>query len=112
MTAGAGSDPPGGVRPSGSDTIAISVRWLLTTAIALAVSAVCLWLLLSPQIVASLARLATQASLLPVLFKRALDLHQTTFAMGESIAHLNALWLAGELGRTLGDDGVIRFQTR
>ncbi len=54
----------------------------------------------------------TAASLLPVLFRRALDLHQTTFAMGESIAHLNALWLAGELRRTLGDDGVIRFQTR
>lgn len=54
----------------------------------------------------------TAASLLPVLFKRALDLHQTTFAMGESIAHLNALWLAGALSRTLGSDGVIRFQTR
>lgn len=54
----------------------------------------------------------TAASLLPVLFKRALDLHQTTFAMGESIAHLNALWLAGELRRRQDDDGVVRFQTR
>lgn len=54
----------------------------------------------------------TAASLLPVLFKRALDLHQTTFAMGESIAHLHALWLAGELTRVADADGVWRFQTR
>ena len=51
----------------------------------------------------------TAASLLPVLFKRKLDLHQTTFAMGESIAHLHALWLGGRLKRRLGDDGVFRF---
>jgi glyoxylase-like metal-dependent hydrolase (beta-lactamase superfamily II) len=49
------------------------------------------------------------AALLDVLFKRRLDLHQTTFAMGESIAHLNALWHAGRLRRTRGADGVYRF---
>lgn len=49
------------------------------------------------------------ADLLPVLFKRKLDLHQTTFAMGESIAHLNALWHAGKLRRHVGSDGVHRF---
>jgi hypothetical protein len=51
----------------------------------------------------------TAAEVLPVLFKRALDLHQTTFAMGETIAHLNALWMDGRLRREVGDDGVIRF---
>ena len=51
------------------------------------------------------------ADILPVLFKRALDLHQTTFAMGESVAHLHALWLAGRLVRTRGADGVWRFGT-
>jgi glyoxylase-like metal-dependent hydrolase (beta-lactamase superfamily II) len=51
----------------------------------------------------------TAADLLMVLFKRKLDLHQTTFAMGESIAHLHTLWLAGALRRTRGDDGVLRF---
>jgi len=51
----------------------------------------------------------TAASLLPVLFKRALDLHQTTFAMGESIAHLHALWFDGRLRREAGRDGVFRF---
>jgi glyoxylase-like metal-dependent hydrolase (beta-lactamase superfamily II) len=54
----------------------------------------------------------TAASLLPVLFRRPLDLHQTTFAMGESIAHLHALWLDGRLRREAGADGVYRFQTR
>ena len=49
------------------------------------------------------------AGLLMLLFRRQLDLHQTTFAMGESIAHLNALWLAGRLTRRLDGDGVYRF---
>jgi glyoxylase-like metal-dependent hydrolase (beta-lactamase superfamily II) len=47
--------------------------------------------------------------MLPVLFKRPLDLHQTTFAMGESVAHLHALWFAGPLRRTRDADGVYRF---
>jgi glyoxylase-like metal-dependent hydrolase (beta-lactamase superfamily II) len=49
------------------------------------------------------------AELLPVLFKRKLDLHQTTFAMGEAVAHLHALWYRGALTRERGDDGVWRF---
>jgi glyoxylase-like metal-dependent hydrolase (beta-lactamase superfamily II) len=49
------------------------------------------------------------AELLELLFKRKLDLHQTTFAMGESVAHLNALWLAGRLQRRRDEDGVYRF---
>jgi glyoxylase-like metal-dependent hydrolase (beta-lactamase superfamily II) len=49
--------------------------------------------------------------LVPVLFKRALDLHQMTFAMGESLAHLHALWFRGKLERLHGSDGVIRFRT-
>lgn len=49
------------------------------------------------------------ADLLPVLFRRTLDLHQTTFAMGESVAHLHALWHAGKLVRRADADGVWRF---
>ena len=49
------------------------------------------------------------ADLLPLLFRRKLDLHQTTFAMGESVAHLHALWLAGRLTRRLDADGIYRF---
>jgi len=47
--------------------------------------------------------------ILPILFKRPLDLHQTTFAMGESVAHLHALWHAGKLRRVRDDEGVWRF---
>ncbi|MFN7666041.1 MAG: MBL fold metallo-hydrolase [Inhella sp.] len=49
------------------------------------------------------------ADVLSVLFKRPLDLHQTTFAMGEAIAHLHHLWLAGQAKRQRGVDGVWRF---
>jgi glyoxylase-like metal-dependent hydrolase (beta-lactamase superfamily II) len=49
------------------------------------------------------------ADLLPVLFRRKLDLHQTTFAMGEALAHLHALWHTGELRRQRDADGVWRF---
>ena len=52
----------------------------------------------------------TAADVLPVLFRRPLDLHQTTFAMGEAIAHLHALWYGGQLRRVVGADGVYRFQ--
>jgi hypothetical protein len=40
----------------------------------------------------------------------ALGLHQTTFAMGEAVAHLHALWFQGRLRRTLDAEGVYRFQ--
>ena len=49
------------------------------------------------------------ADILPVMFKRQLDLHQTTFAMGEAIAHLHLLWFEGQLQRSLGSDGIYRF---
>lgn len=47
---------------------------------------------------------------LPVLFQRSLDVHQTTFAMGEAIAHLNALWHSGAVLRSQDRQGVYRFQ--
>ncbi|NBO82824.1 MAG: MBL fold metallo-hydrolase [Betaproteobacteria bacterium] len=52
---------------------------------------------------------ASAADLLSVLFRPNLDLHQTTFAMGEAVAHLHALWQRGELVRRRGADGVWRF---
>ena len=51
------------------------------------------------------------AELLPVLFKRPLDLHQTTFAMGEAIAHLHLLAEEGRLRPVTGADGVRRWRT-
>jgi glyoxylase-like metal-dependent hydrolase (beta-lactamase superfamily II) len=48
------------------------------------------------------------AQLLPVLFRRPLDLQQRYFAMGEAIAHLNHLWHRGVIRRVV-DDGHVRF---
>jgi glyoxylase-like metal-dependent hydrolase (beta-lactamase superfamily II) len=47
--------------------------------------------------------------LLPVLFRRPLDAHQTFFAMGEAIAHLHYLYYAGEANRAAGADGIMRY---
>lgn len=49
------------------------------------------------------------AGLLETLFQRALDTHQTMFAMGEAIAHLNHLEQAGRLSRSIDAGGVIRY---
>jgi glyoxylase-like metal-dependent hydrolase (beta-lactamase superfamily II) len=49
------------------------------------------------------------ADIVPLMFRRKLDIHQMTFALGEALAHLNLLWLDGTLKRQTGDDGVIRF---
>ncbi|CAN1517307.1 GloB Zn-dependent hydrolases, including glyoxylases [Burkholderiaceae bacterium] len=50
----------------------------------------------------------TARDLVPILFKRALDTHQLTFAMGEAIAHLNHLWRLGKLTRKVSA-GVWQF---
>lgn len=47
--------------------------------------------------------------LLGVLFPRELDTHQSMFAMGEAIAHLNHLEKQGELLRVAGSDDLIRY---
>ena len=67
---------------------------------------------LAEAMAACSARACHAADLLPVLFKRKLDLHQTTFAMGESVAHLHALWFDGRLERRRGADGLWRFAAR
>jgi len=51
----------------------------------------------------------TAADIVPVLFRRELDLQQRFFAMGEAIAHLNHLWHGGRLDRSIDDGGTIRF---
>ena len=61
------------------------------------------------EVLAACSRPASAADIVPVLFRRELDLHQTTFALGESLAHLHALWFDGRVERRAGDDGVFRF---
>ena len=53
----------------------------------------------------------TCAQVLPVLFPRELDFHQFTFAMGETIAHMNYLWHAGRVSRSLVN-GQWQFQAQ
>jgi glyoxylase-like metal-dependent hydrolase (beta-lactamase superfamily II) len=52
----------------------------------------------------------TAYQMLAVLFKRQMDAHQTTFALGESLAHLHYLWFSGAMSRHRGSDGVYRFK--
>jgi glyoxylase-like metal-dependent hydrolase (beta-lactamase superfamily II) len=49
------------------------------------------------------------ADVVPLLFRRELDLQQRFFAMGEAIAHLNHLWHEGALARTVGPGHRVRF---
>jgi glyoxylase-like metal-dependent hydrolase (beta-lactamase superfamily II) len=63
------------------------------------------------EVAAACAQPQTAAEIVPVMFPRALDLHQLTFALGEALAHLHALWYEGKLVRTVDADGIHRFQT-
>lgn len=49
------------------------------------------------------------ADVVPVLFRRELDLQQRFFALGEAIAHLNHLAATGRIARSVGRDGSVRF---
>ncbi|WP_338846620.1 MBL fold metallo-hydrolase [Massilia sp. W12] len=50
------------------------------------------------------------AEIVPLMFKRALDVHQLVFAYGEAIAHLNKLNVDAKLAITHGSDLIIRYQ--
>jgi glyoxylase-like metal-dependent hydrolase (beta-lactamase superfamily II) len=62
------------------------------------------------DVLAACARPRSAAEIVPVLFARELDLHQLTFALGEALAHLHALWYEGRVRRAVDVDGVHRFQ--
>ena len=49
------------------------------------------------------------ADIIPLMFHRVLDAHQTTFAIGEALAHLHLLRDEGKLKGAVGADGVVRF---
>ncbi len=52
------------------------------------------------------------ADLVPVLFTRALDPHQLSFAFSEVHAHVNYMLRRGELEHAVSKDGNIRVETR
>lgn len=51
----------------------------------------------------------TAADIVPLMFRRPLDAHQLSFALGEALAHLHKLWREGIVRRSTGPDGIIRF---
>lgn len=51
----------------------------------------------------------TASDIVSIMFRRPLDAHQMTFALGEALAHLHKLWFDGVLTRRLDTDQVYRF---
>jgi glyoxylase-like metal-dependent hydrolase (beta-lactamase superfamily II) len=62
------------------------------------------------EVVAACAEPKSAVNIVPLMFKRELDAHQLSFALGEALAHLHKLWADGILRRVTGADGIIRFQ--
>lgn len=61
------------------------------------------------EVLAMCTKPVTVSEIVPKMFKRELDLHQLTFAMGEALAHLHALYFEGKIRREIGHDGIYRF---
>ncbi len=61
------------------------------------------------EVLEACAEPRTAAEIVPIMFRRPLDAHQLSFALGEALAHLHQLWFARRLRRRLGEDGVFRF---
>ncbi|HEX2940381.1 MAG TPA: MBL fold metallo-hydrolase, partial [Rhodopila sp.] len=55
------------------------------------------------------SRALTVAEIIPFVFTRELDAHQTGFAFGEVLAHVNHMLGKGELARETGPAGIERF---
>jgi len=62
------------------------------------------------EVVEACATSQSAMDIVPVMFRRPLDAHQLSFALGEALAHLHKLWYDGKLRRLKGNDGVFRFQ--
>ena len=50
------------------------------------------------------------AEIVPLLFRRPLDAHQTSFAFGETLAHINHMLRRGRMREEPGDDGRMRVR--
>jgi glyoxylase-like metal-dependent hydrolase (beta-lactamase superfamily II) len=62
------------------------------------------------EVMAACAVPRSAVDIVPVMFRRQLDAHQLSFALGEALAHLHKLAADGILRRERGSDGIIRFQ--
>ena len=54
----------------------------------------------------------TGVELIPVLFKREMDVHQLSFAIGEVLAHVHLLESEGAVTRSTGPDAIHRFRQK
>lgn len=61
------------------------------------------------EVLAACAVPQSAADIVPIMFRRPLDAHQLSFALGEALAHLHKLWYDGQLTRVAGADGVLLF---
>lgn len=61
------------------------------------------------EVVQACVKPSSAVDIVPLMFRRPLDVHQVSFALGEALAHLHKLWHDGILRRVTGNDGVIRF---
>lgn len=61
------------------------------------------------EVLAACAAPQSAADIVPIMFRRPLDAHQLSFALGEALAHLHKLWYEGQLTRIAGADGVLLF---
>lgn len=61
------------------------------------------------EVLAACAAPQCAADIVPIMFRRPLDTHQMTFALGEALAHLHYLWFEGALTRHIESDGVMYF---
>ena len=64
------------------------------------------------EMIAEVTRKAPQTAsdLVPVLFKRKMDEHQTGFAFGETVAHVNYMIAQGWVTETRDPDGILRIR--
>jgi glyoxylase-like metal-dependent hydrolase (beta-lactamase superfamily II) len=63
------------------------------------------------EVVQACAQWCSAADIVPVMFRRELDAHQLSFALGEALAHLHKLREDGIVRSETGLDGIIRFRT-
>lgn len=62
------------------------------------------------EVLAACTEPKSAVDIVPLMFRRPLDAHQLSFALGEALAHLHWLWYAGRLVRVTGNDGILRFK--
>jgi glyoxylase-like metal-dependent hydrolase (beta-lactamase superfamily II) len=61
------------------------------------------------EVLVACAAPMSAVDIVPLMFRRQLDAHQLSFALGEALAHLHKLWIDGRLRRLTGPDGIVRF---